>query len=111
MSLPVYSRSHFGILNVPISSHCLWCVQPSATRTVSPSLSRSICRAPRTASSRNPLYLAIRIEKEVSGICSGTVAATRSKTWLSVITMAMPLSASAPFLSAPLPSASFPYAP
>ena len=43
---------------------------------------------PCNAVSRKPLYLAIRIEKEVRGISAGMIAATSRNTWLSVMTRA-----------------------
>ena len=86
--LPVYFRSQFGILTVPISSHCRWWVHPSEISTVSPSRSRSIAATPSTAWARKPLYRAIRIEKEVSGISFGVTASTSLKAWLSVTTRA-----------------------
>ena len=86
-SFPVYSFSQRGIFTVPISSHCLWCVHPSLIRTLSPSLKLSSAFTPRTIVSRFPLYLANKIEKDVSKISFGVSFATFPKTWLSVITI------------------------
>ncbi len=55
---------------------------------VSPFSRRLIVRAPSTTDLRFPLYLANRMENEVSGISSGTSRATCSKAWLSVMTRA-----------------------
>lgn len=83
---PVYSRIQFGSFTVPISSHWRWCVQPSQMRIRSPSESLSSALAPRTTVSRFPLYLANKIEKEVSGISAGVSLETFANAWLSVMT-------------------------
>ena len=69
-----------------MSSHCLWWVQPSQTRILSPSSNLSSICAPSTWSFRFPLYLESRMEKEVSGISSGVSADTLANAWLSVMT-------------------------
>ena len=76
----------FGIFTVPISSHWRWCVQPSAIRILSCSRIESIAAAPETARGRLPLYLAIKMEKDVKGISLGKTLLTLPKIWLSVMT-------------------------
>ena len=55
-------------------------------RIRSPSESLSSALAPRTTVSRFPLYLANKIEKEVSGISAGVSLETFANAWLSVMT-------------------------
>ena len=86
MLLPVYFLKSRGSFTVPISSHWRWWVHPSLIRIVSPSQSESIAFAPFAAVSSTPLYLAIRIEKEVSLMSFGVSFAIAAKAWLSVIT-------------------------
>ena len=84
--LPVYFNIQLGSLTVPISSHCLWWVQPSEIKTLSPSFNFSSILAPSRASCNVPLYLASKIEKDVREIFSGTIFATWLNAWESVIT-------------------------
>ena len=83
---PVYFLIQAGIFTVPISLHCRWWVHPSDMRIRSPSCSWFTAFTPLAAASRNPLYLAIKTEKEVSSTWSGTTSATSENAWLSVIT-------------------------
>ena len=46
---------HAGIFSVPMSPHCLWCVQPSEIKTLSPSLRLSNLFAPLTKIFKLPL--------------------------------------------------------
>ncbi len=62
-------------------------MQPSAIRTLSPSLRLSTAAAPSASFFKLPLCLAKRIENDVSGISSGTNAATSLNACESVITI------------------------
>ena len=86
-STPVYCKIQPGSFTVPISLHCLWWVHPSEIRILSPAAIPPKAAAPFTKGARFPLYLANRMENDVSRISSGVSFATRPNTWLSVMTI------------------------
>ena len=86
-SAPANFLIQFGILKVPISLHCLWWVQPSEIRTLSPDFNFERVAAPFTRGSRLPLYLANKIENDVRVISSGVSFDTLAKACESVITI------------------------
>ena len=66
-------RIQFGSFTVPISPHCLWWVQPSQIRILSPVRILFKAATPAIMVSSSPLYLAKRMEKEVSRMSSGCI--------------------------------------